>query len=234
MTELLTQSIQDYLKNIYELSGSGGNASTNDLAERLNIAPASVTGMLQRLASSKPPLVVYKKHQGVTLTKAGARAALEVIRHHGLLELYLVKALGYSWDEVHHEADKLEHVISEDFESRIAAALGNPSRDPHGELIPSADLTMPADLSRPLSSLRTHETATVTRVSDDDPALLRHLREIGIIPEVKITVKDYSEFDGNLTLHINGRKSHVVLGNAVTTQVFVDKKGNEHAKRSHL
>jgi len=222
MTELLTQSIQDYLKRIYELSENGANASTNDLAERLNIAPASVTGMLQRLASSKPPLVVYKKHQGVTLTKAGERAALEVIRHHRLLELYLVKALGYSWDEVHREADKLEHVISEDFESRIADALGHPTRDPHGELIPSEDLTMPADESRPLSSLRTDETATVKRVSDDDPALLRHLQEIGIIPEVKVTVKDFSEFDGNLTIKVEGQKSNVVLGTAVTTQVFVD------------
>lgn len=222
MTELLTRSIQDYLKHIYELSENGGNASTNELAGRLNIAPASVTGMLQRLASSKPPLVVYKKHQGVTLTKAGERAALEVIRHHRLLELYLVKALGYSWDEVHHEADKLEHVISEDFESRIADALGQPTRDPHGELIPTADLTMPVDDSRPLSSLRTADTATVKRVSDDDPALLRHLQELGIIPEVKVTVKDFSEFDGNLTLQINGRKSNVVLGRAVTTQVFVD------------
>ncbi|SRR5258706_1698109 len=222
MREILTQSIQDYLKHIYELNANGVAASTNDLALRLNIAPASVTGMLQRLASSKPPFVVYKKHQGVTLTKAGEKAALEVIRHHRLLELYLVKALGYSWDEVHHEADKLEHVISEDFESRIAEALGNPTRDPHGELIPTADLTMPTDESRPLASLRTDETATVKRVADDDPALLRHLQEIGIIPEVKVTVKNFSEFDGNLTLQVNGRKSNVVLGKAITTQVFVD------------
>jgi DtxR family transcriptional regulator, Mn-dependent transcriptional regulator len=223
MPEILTQSIQDYLKHIYELNENGNAASTNDLALRLNIAPASVTGMLQRLASSKPPFVVYRKHQGVTLTKAGEKAALEVIRHHRLLELYLVKALGYSWDEVHHEADKLEHVISEDFESRIAEALGNPTRDPHGELIPTVDLTMPLDESRPLASLRTHETAIVKRVSDDDPALLRHLREIGIIPEVKVTVKDFSEFDGNLTLQVEGQRSNVVLGTAVTNQVFVDK-----------
>jgi DtxR family Mn-dependent transcriptional regulator len=223
MSTFLTQSIQDYLKHIYELNENGGSASTNDLALRLNIAPASVTGMLQRLASSKPPFVVYKKHQGVTLTKAGEKAALEVIRHHRLLELYLVKALGYSWDEVHHEADKLEHVISEDFESRIAEALGNPTRDPHGELIPTAELTMPADESRPLASLRTDETAVVKRVSDDDPALLRHLEEIGIIPEVKVTVKNFSDFDGNLTLQINGRKSKVVLGTTVTKQVFVGK-----------
>lgn len=223
MSEIITQSIQDYLKHIYELNEYGGTASTNELASRLNIAPASVTGMLQRLASSNPPLVIYKKHQGVTLTKAGEKAALEVIRHHRLLELYLVKALGYSWDEVHEEACRLEHVISEGFEARIAEALGNPTRDPHGELIPTVDLTMPADNSQPLASLRTDETATVRRVSDDDPALLRHLREIGVTPEAKLTVKDFSEFDGNLTIKIKGHKSNIVLGTTITNQIFVEK-----------
>lgn len=223
MSEILTQSIQDYLKHIYELNEHGNTASTNDLAVRLNIAPASVTGMLQRLASSKPPLVVYKKHQGVTLTKAGEKAALEVIRHHRLLEAFLVSTLGYSWDEVHHEADKLEHVISEDFEARMAEALGHPTRDPHGELIPTVDLTMPSDASQPLASLRTDETATVKRVSDDDPALLRHLHEIGVIPEVKLTVKSFSELDGNLTIKVDGQKSNIVLGAAITNQVFVEK-----------
>jgi DtxR family Mn-dependent transcriptional regulator len=224
MPELITQSIQDYLKRIYELNENGGAASTNDLANRLNIAPASVTGMLQKLANSTPPLVIYKKHQGVTLTANGEKAALEVIRHHRLLETFLVNTLGYSWDEVHCEADKLEHVISEDFEARMAAALGHPTRDPHGELIPTADLTMPADESCPLASLRADEAATVRRVSDDDPALLRHLREIGVVPEVKIIVKKYSEFDGNLTLQVEGQKSNIVLGVAVTSQVFVEKE----------
>jgi DtxR family Mn-dependent transcriptional regulator len=223
MSEILTQSIQDYLKHIYELNEHGRTASTNDLAVRLNIAPASVTGMLQRLASSKPPLVVYKKHQGVTLTRAGEKAALEVIRHHRLLEAFLVSTLGYSWDEVHHEADRLEHVISEDFEARMAEALGHPTRDPHGELIPTVDLTMPSDASQPLASLRTDETATVKRVSDDDPALLRHLHEIGVIPEVRLTVKSFSALDGNLTIKVEGQKSNIVLGSAITNQVFVEK-----------
>jgi DtxR family transcriptional regulator, Mn-dependent transcriptional regulator len=222
MSEPLTQSIQDYLKHIYELNEHGSAASTNDLAARLNIAPASVTGMLQKLANSKPPLVIYRKHQGVTLTRDGEKAALEVIRHHRLLETFLVNTLGYSWDEVHCEAEKLEHVISENFEMRMAAALGNPTRDPHGELIPTADLVMPADKSHPLASLRTDDTATVKRVSADDPALLRHLCKIGVVPEVKITVKNYSEFDGNLTLQVQGQKSNVVLGPAVTSQVFVE------------
>ena len=128
MSEVITQSIQDYLKHIYELNEHGGTASTNDLAARLNIAPASVTGMLQKLANSKPPLVIYKKHQGVTLTINGEKAALEVIRHHRLLETFLVNTLGYSWDEVHREADKLEHVISEDFEARMAKATRTATR----------------------------------------------------------------------------------------------------------
>jgi DtxR family Mn-dependent transcriptional regulator len=179
--------------------------------------------MLQKLANSKPALVVYKKHQGATLTRPGEKAALEVIRHHRLLETFLVTTLGYSWDEVHCEADKLEHVISEDFEARMAKALGHPTRDPHGELIPTADLVMPADNSCPLASLRTDDTATVRRVSDDDPALLRHLRKIGVVPEVKIVIKSYSEFDGNLTLQVEGQKLNVVLGKAITSQVFVDK-----------
>jgi DtxR family Mn-dependent transcriptional regulator len=224
MKETLTQSIQDYLKHIYELNEDGKSASTTDLAARLNIAPASVTGMLQKLASSTPPLVVYKKHQGVTLTRKGERAALEVIRHHRLLETYLVSALGYAWDEVHEEACRLEHVISEDFETRIAQALGNPIRDPHGDLIPTEDLTMPVEETRPLASLRTDESATVKRVSDKDPALLRHLQEIGVVPGAKVTMKAYSEFDGNLTLRVEGQKSNVVLGTAVTNKVFVETK----------
>src|SRR4026207_1079142 len=143
MEPTLTISIQDYLKNIYELTESGESASTNALATKLKIKPASVTGMVQKLASSKPALVEYQKHQGVTLTKEGRKAALEVIRHHRLIETWLVQTLGYSWDEVHEEAERLEHVISEDFERRIAAALGHPMRDPHGQLIPTGDLKNP-------------------------------------------------------------------------------------------
>jgi len=223
MMETLTQSIQDYLKQIYKLTEESLPASTTELAARLDVAPASVTGMLQKLASASPPLVVYKKHQGVTLTKAGQRAALEVIRHHRLIETYLVHALGYSWDEVHEEACRLEHVISEDFETRIANALGHPTRDPHGEPIPDAELTMPADEVLPLASLPTDKTATIVRIGDDDPALLRHLQEIGLVPEARVTVKGCSEFDGNLILQVEGRRSKVVVGTAITSQVFVEK-----------
>ncbi len=222
MTEVLTQSIQDYLKQIYDLSEGGTPASTNDLAQRLDVAPASVTGMVQRLAAANPPLILYKKHQGVTLTEDGRRAALEVIRHHRLLEAYLVQALGYSWDEVHEEANRLEHVISEDFEARIANALGNPVRDPHGDLIPSADLTMPAEDTRPLSFLRPVRETTIERVDDEESAFLRHLQILGLVPGTRILVQDYSEFDGNLTLQVAGRT--IVIGPAISTRIFVSNE----------
>src|SRR5574339_491759 len=182
MEQTLTISIQDYLKNIYELTENGEAASTNALAKKLKISAPSVTGMIQKLASAKPALVEYHKHQGVTLTKEGKKAALEVIRHHRLLEAWLVQTLGYSWDEVHEEAERLEHVISEDFERRIAAALGHPLRDPHGELIPTADLKMPLDESTPLSALRKNQTGKVLSIKGADADLLRHLDELGLTP----------------------------------------------------
>ena|SRR5689334_9113731 len=222
MEQSLTVSIQDYLKNIYELTENGESASTNALAKNLNIKPASVTGMIQKLASSKPALVEYQKHQGVTLTREGKRRALEVIRHHRLLEAWLVQTLGYSWDEVHEEAERLEHVISENFERRIAAAMGNPNRDPHGELIPTADLKMPLDDSTPLAALRPNQIATIQRVKAADTKLLRYLEELGLIPGARIEIKEYSPFDHNLTIKV-GRKP-IVLGLNITSKIFVEEK----------
>ena len=222
MEQTLTVSIQDYLKHIYELTENGEIASTNALAEKLNIRAPSVTGMIQKLASSKPALVEYQKHQGVTLTKEGKKAALEVIRHHRLLEAWLVQTLGYSWDEVHEEAERLEHVISEDFERRIAAAMGHPVRDPHGEMIPTADLKMPYDDSTPLSSLRPGQSATIQRVKGSDTKLLRYLEDMGLVPGAQIKVKEYSPYDHNLTIQI-GRKSFV-LGLSITSKIFVEER----------
>jgi DtxR family Mn-dependent transcriptional regulator len=219
MEQTLTISTQDYLKNIYELTESGGSASTSALAQKLKISAPSVTGMVQKLASANPPLVEYQKHQGVTLTKDGKKAALEMIRHHRLLEAWLVQTLGYSWDEVHEEAERLEHVISEDFERRIAAAMGNPTRDPHGEFIPTADLKMPMDDSTPLSAVRPGQTVTLQSVRAAETELLRHLNRLGLIPGVRIVVKDHSPFDQNLTVKI-GRRS-VVLGLSITNKIFV-------------
>ena len=207
---------------IYDLSESNGSASTTALATRLGIKPASVTGMLQRLADSNSPLVDYRKHQGVTLTLAGKRAALEVIRHHRLIETYLVETLGYTWDEVHAEADKLEHVISEDFEARIAAALGNPIRDPHGELIPPVDLTMPTDATIPLLVLRPPQKAVVVRVRADDSALLRHLEGLGLVPGAEVESAAYSPFDQILSLRVGMSETLTVVGSAISSRIFVE------------
>jgi DtxR family transcriptional regulator, Mn-dependent transcriptional regulator len=144
-----------------------------------------------------------------------------VIRHHRLLEAWLVQTLGYSWDEVHEEAERLEHVISENFERRIAAAMGDPIRDPHGELIPTADLKMPLDNSAPLSTLRPNQKGTVQCVKAADTELLRHLDSLGLIPGAKIEVSEYSQFDHNLTVKV-GKKSSV-LGLNITTKVFVEE-----------
>ncbi len=222
MPEALTDSIQDYLKAIYELTRSGESASTNAVASRLGVEPASVTGMVQKLSAAKPPLVSYRKHHGVRLTAAGTRAALEVIRHHRLLETWLVKSLGYSWDEVHGEAERLEHVISEDFEERIAAALGYPVRDPHGEPIPSSDLVMPSDRSLPLASLEAGQSAIVRRVDAHEGEFLRHLENLNLIPGTPVQVLEISPFDQIMHLKVGEQAKPVVLGPAITSRVFIE------------
>lgn len=216
-----TTSIQDYLKVIFDLTrDSDEPASTTALAARLGIAPASVTGMVQKLASVNPPLVHYRKHRGVTLTPEGERAALRVIRRHRLLETYLVTTLGYSWDNVHEEACRLEHAISDELETKIAAALGDPERDPHGDPIPDADLHLPAEISTPLSALRAGQNATILMVQSDDPDFLRYMDEIGLLPGAGLHVKNYSQFDQNLEVEINNQPARVI-GLAISSRIFV-------------
>jgi DtxR family Mn-dependent transcriptional regulator len=220
MTEYITDSSQNYLKVIYDLTASGEPASTNAVAARLGIAPASVTGMLQRLAASHPPLVKYRRHQGVRLTRAGERAALEVIRHHRLIETFLQQSLGYSWDEVHEEAERLEHAISEDLEARIAEVLGNPKRDPHGDPIPTAALTMPRTRDVPLGRVQPGQRAVLRRVRTEDPALLRHLEELGLVPGVRLKVLGHSSFDGTVRLSLKGEE--ITLGPAVGKLIYAE------------
>jgi DtxR family Mn-dependent transcriptional regulator len=218
----LTQSIEDYLKAIYEITSIEGRASTTELSEYLKVTPASVTGMIKKLSKTNPPLVEYQKHQGVTLTKDGLKVALETIRHHRLLELFLYQMLDYPWDEVDKEAHQLEHFISEKFEEQIAKALGHPKYDPHGDPIPSKDLSLPHTSPTPLSDLREGQKAVITRVRDTDSDLLRYLNQRGIVPGSEISVKDYSEFDGNIHLQIKGKKDTIVLGPRITVQIFVE------------
>jgi DtxR family Mn-dependent transcriptional regulator len=225
MQEKISQAAEDYLKTIYELSRGGDRATTNQIAERLEIAPASATGMLQKLAAAAPPLVEYQKHRGVALTADGERIALEIIRHHRLIELYLQRALGYTWDEVHAEADRLEHVISEQFEERIAEALGHPLHDPHGEPIPTRDLQLPALEVQRLSSLRAGQTAVIRQVEQPEAGLLRYLAGLGMTPGARLSVLDYSVFDGNLRLAVDGQPGEQVLGERITRRVLVEVGG---------
>ena len=220
MRQNLTTATEDYLKSIYELTLVDERASTNQIAERMGVTPASVTGMLKRLATSDPPLLEYHKHRGVELTAEGEKVALEIIRHHSLLELYLHDRLGYSWDQVHDEADRLEHVISEDFEERIAQALGNPLHDPHGDPIPTRDLQVLPESWVRLKDLRAGQQAIVQRVEDENADLLRYLSGIGLVPQARLAVTGYSEFDGNLQLKVGDRV--LVLGPGVTREVQVE------------
>ncbi|HUF38983.1 MAG TPA: metal-dependent transcriptional regulator [Anaerolineales bacterium] len=228
MRKTLTHTIEHYLKTIYEIQTPHERASTNTLAEALEITPASVTGMIQKLAATTPPLVEYEKHRGVRLTLEGEEVALEILRHHRLLELFLHQILGYSWDKVHAEADRLEHVISEEFEAKIAEVLGDPSHDPHGDPIPQLDLSLPPASQKPLSELRPGQHAAIQRVRNSDPEFLCHLESLGLMPAVEVEVLDNSPFNGVLTIRVHGRTKDQVLGPRITSQIFVDLINHMH------
>ena len=212
---------QDYLKHIFNLTQIYETANTNSLAERMGIKAATVTEMLGRLSSTTPPLVHYKKYQGVTLTEEGRKAALRVIRRHRLIETYLVTELGYGWDTIHEEACRLEHVVSDEFEQRIAEALGNPRYSPHGEPIPAVDLSMPPAFKTTLAAAEPNARVEVLQVPDTDSALLRHLWDAGIFPGNLLTILARSEFDGNLTIQPDTTNVTITLGPAVTSKIFI-------------
>jgi DtxR family Mn-dependent transcriptional regulator len=214
-----TQTVEDYLKAIYELEQEGERLATTALAERLGVTPASVTGMLKKLARLK--LVVHRPYRGVELTESGRKIALEVIRHHRLVELYLAEALGVPWDRVHDEAEKWEHVLSEDLEDRIDALLGHPTTDPHGAPIPTREGEFPKPESEyaRLDELEPGQTAVIAEVSDHDPALLRYLGERGLYPNTKVHVTAKEPFGGSLTVRVAGRES--ALGPEAARYVFV-------------
>jgi DtxR family Mn-dependent transcriptional regulator len=229
----LSPAFEDYLKVIYDLTdgapdeGEGERASTLQIAERMAVRPASVTGMLQRLATFDPPLVDYQKHYGATLTSAGRQAALEVVRHHRLLETYLHQKLGYSWDEVHAEADRLEHVLSEELEERIAVALGEPDYDPHGEPIPSRDLRLPKASSLRLSELRPGQQAVIERVELSDPEALRYLGGLHLLPDACLIVLAFSPLDGNLQVRVEEHEA-ITLGLRITERIYVKLEDPPH------
>ena len=184
-----TESVDNYLKAILALSGTEERSvSSTALARKLGVAAASITNMLQKLASARPSYVEYEKHRGVRLSPEGKRRALEVLRHHRLIEAFLYEVLDYPIEEVHEEAERLEHFISERFEERISAKLGNPKFDPHGHCIPTMDGRMPRQVSRPLTSLEKDGRFVVESVSDQDALWLKRLRAHGIIPGARIQV----------------------------------------------
>jgi DtxR family transcriptional regulator, Mn-dependent transcriptional regulator len=198
----LTDAIQDYLKEIYKLEAAGRRATTSALAEVLEVSPPSVTAMLKKLATLG--LVEHEPYRGATLTEPGERIALEVIRHHRLIEQYLVETLGLSIDAVHAEADRLEHALSEELEAHIDRTLGFPTRDPHGDPIPDAELNVATQDLTPLSTLAAGTKATVERVPDGDRELLRYLSELKLTPGSRLEVRESAPFDGPVTVRIGG------------------------------
>jgi len=196
-TGTISDAVQDYAKAIYSLQErSHEPVSTSALSERLDVAPASASAMVKRLEALG--LVSRRPYHGVELTAAGRRVALEVIRHHRLLELYLAEALGMSWDRVHEEAEVLEHAISPELSELIAAKLGNPTHDPHGDPIPTADGEIENGRSRPLGELDVGDRGIFVRVSDSDPEMLRWLSDRGIAPGDRLEVLERQPFDGPL------------------------------------
>ncbi len=214
---MLSQAVEDYLKVIYKLQQENKRVTTTDLARAMKVSPASVTNMIKKLAKMR--LVQHTSYQGVGLTKAGEKVALEVVRHHRLLELYLKEALGYSWDQVHDEAEKLEHHISEEFEEKIFEALGRPAFDPHGDPIPTKEGEIHATDFDPLSDAEPGDVLVIRRVDDGDPELLRYLEGLGLLPMVTIEVMGKQPFNGPLTVRVGD--VHHALGRELASNIFV-------------
>ena len=217
----ITPAMEDYLKTIFSLQEIGERVTTQAIADQLNVAAPSVTGMVKRLHDLN--LVDHAPYRGVTLSDAGRKVALEVVRHHRLLELYLADALGYSWDEVHDEADKLEHTISEEFEARIDKALGYPTHDPHGDPIPTLAGDIPEADYRRLSDLDTGEQASVVRIFHDDGERLRYLGELGLYPDSSVTIIEKMPFNGPLRIQVNDGDAEHVIGLDLAADVYVER-----------
>jgi DtxR family Mn-dependent transcriptional regulator len=203
----LSAAIQDYLKEIYKIQASGEKATTTAIAKRMGVAPSSATSMLKKLAALG--LAEHAPYRGIKLSSAGTKIALEVIRHHRLLEQYLAETLGLSIDAVHAEADRLEHVLSEELEARIDEKLGYPTHDPHGDPIPDAGLNVDRSQLRSLEALEPGEEAIVKRVPDGDADLLRYLAKLALVPGGRVTMRRSEPFGGPLTVLVSG-KEHAI------------------------
>jgi len=214
-----TRSQEDYLKALYKLHGDSRPVPTRELAQRLGISSPSVSEMVTRLTAQG--LVEHDRYRGQQLTREGRKVALELVRHHRLLEMFLVQVLGYSWDEVHEEAERLEHVISERMEQRIFELLGRPELDPHGHAIPTRAGKVRPVSERPLSECRAGERVIVQGVSDDDPARLRELERRGLLPGTHVDVVAESAYEGPIEVRMKGRRVSVPLG--LARALFVER-----------
>lgn len=211
--------VEDYLKAIYELERPGEPASTNDIATRLAIAPASVSGMIRKLARQK--LLAHERYRGVTLTESGRRVAVRTVRRHRVLEAYLTRALGFSWDRVHDEAERLEHAASEELVDRMAAAIGEPATDPHGAPIPTRDGRIVERPVLALSELAPRERGRVVEVGDEDAGRLRFLGEVGLTPGARVQMLERSAVSGAVRLRV-GTREHTI-GTVLAETVLVER-----------
>ena len=202
-----SDAVQDYMKQIYLLERRDGKATTSALADAMGVSAASATSMVKKLAGLG--FVEHSKYHGVTLTPEGEKVALEVLRHHRLLEVYLTQTLGLSWDKVLTEAERLEHVLSEELEAEIDRVLGYPATDPHGDPIPTADLVIAAEPAQRMAELEPGQAAVVRQVPDGDPSLLRYLAGLGLVPSTRFTMVDKAPFGGPLTLDVGGTQQAV-------------------------
>jgi DtxR family Mn-dependent transcriptional regulator len=219
--ETLTRSVEDYLKAIYRLSPEGRPASTSDIARLLDLSAPSVSGMVKRL--SELGLLEHIPYKGVQLTDAGRFAALRMVRRHRLIEAYLVQFLGYGWDTVHVEAERLEHAVSEVLVERMAAALGHPVVDPHGDPIPDADGSIHELACTPLADMDVGETVEIRRVDESEPERLRYLAMLGLVPGVVVTLCDRQPFGGPVTVEAAGERH--IIGAELAQVVLVAAEG---------
>jgi DtxR family Mn-dependent transcriptional regulator len=215
-SEALTAPVEDYLKAIYTIGKGTGAAATNDIAQRLALAPASVSGMVRRLADQG--LLAYERYHGVKLTETGRRAALRTLRRHRVIEAYLAHALGIPWDRVHDEAERLEHAVSDDLVDRMAATIGEPEVDPHGAPIPTRDGAVDETEYTSLADLSIGVPGMVVRVADEDPAMLRYLAELSVVPGKRVTVKARAPFGGPITLAVG--RQEISIGPALAAHVL--------------
>lgn len=221
----LSKSEGDYLKAIYTLTLDQDTTNTMALADFLNVRPPSITSMLIKLANQEPALVDYQKHQGVNLTEAGKRLALRLLRRHRLLELFLVNILDYQWEDVHTEADELEHVISEKFENQIAELMDDPKFDPHGDPIPDRELNLPTTNFIPLAEMDEQTEAIIRRVQVSKSELLRHLSAQGICPGARLKLRSRNPFDQTLQLMVGEKNQSYAIGPELSNLIFVEALG---------